>query len=273
MGSYCTCFNTNQEQNNEMVEGIIPQTILEKNSVENIEDARLKNNNNDNEENDKEENISDNNKNKPLLLNEKNQELIIQMEDEKKEEDLNSVKIDNNKTRNTLKRAVSQYSHNSSNISKIQDLNDTIFDYFNEIRTNPEDFDKLSESHGVKDIIQKFINSNTTCDNLIMNSFYNLILASYINDITCDGEDNHNMLLEQIEKEEKIKNYNKKLFVIDGDIKEPNEVIWKLIETNKETALEDFFSKNIEYLIIASKTLKDKEKFKCFLLILSKKEL
>ena len=45
-------------------------------------------------------------------------------------------------------------------MSKIQELYESIFDYFNEIRTEPQNFEKISERHGVSDIIQKVINDS-----------------------------------------------------------------------------------------------------------------
>ena len=52
------------------------------------------------------------------------------------------------------------FSNDSSIMSKIQELYESIFDYFNEIRTEPQNFEKISERHGVSDIIQKVINDS-----------------------------------------------------------------------------------------------------------------
>ena len=120
----------------------------------------------------------------------------------------------------------------------------------------------------VWDILQKFTNDSNSCNNLIANSYYNLLLSSCINNNTADGE-NYEQLMELIEKEEKIKNYNKKLFVIDGDINEPNEVVWKLIENNKDIAEKLFFSNSVECLVISCQIC-NPGNFKCYFLFLSK---
>ena len=106
------------------------------------------------------------------------------------------------------------------------------------------------EDHDVGDILQKIINASNSLNNLMINAYFNLLLSSYINDNSDDGENNE-ILLKSMEKEEKIKNYNKQLFVSEAEIDKPNEPIWSLIENNKDIAYEAFFSNQIEYLVIS----------------------
>ena len=169
----------------------------------------IKNINTENDNRDEEDKNNNCNNHNNSLNNEdyKDEDDIKEdIENEKKEE----KKISNHRTGITP----GYNSDYSSDISTIQELYESIFEYFNEIRTDPEKYERIAEEHGVGDIIQRIINN--PCTNLIMNSFYNLLLSSYINDNTSDGEDNKN-LLEEIDKEDKIKNFNKSLFVIEGD--------------------------------------------------------
>ena len=105
----------------------------------------------------------------------------------------------------------------------------------------------------------------------MINGYFNLLLSSYINDNTDDGENNE-ILLKSMEEEEKIKNYNKQLFVSEAEIDNPNEPVWSLIENNKDIANEAFFSNQIEYLVISClKKENDSQTFKCYFLLLTKR--
>lgn len=292
MGCNCNCLLKDQEAGSEMRGGILPGIEIKESKKEDIL-LEVKNLNTENDINDDKEIINfNNNKNNSLLLdeNEKKSENVKKSENEKKsendlkqdiendnykknekeemdkkEEIIDKLKLTNYQTgitRNSFKKMNSDV---SSNNSQIQELNETIFEYFNEIRTEPDNYEKEAEQHGVGDIIQKA----NACTSLIANIFFNLLLSSYINNNTIDGEDNKN-LLEEINKEDKIKDYNKSLFVIDGDTSNPNEVVWKLIEGNKDIALETFFSNKIDSLALYCQKSHNKNKFKAYFLLLSK---
>ena len=263
MGCNCNCLHKDQEANNEMVGGIIPGLGIKDSKKDDmlLEIKNIHTENDNREEEEDKNNISNINNNSLNQDENKNEDDLRQdIEIDKKEEE---KKISNYQTRITP-----GYNSDDSDASTIQELYESIFEYFNDIRTDPEQYEKVAEDHGVLDIIQKVINN--PCNNLIINSFYNLLLSSYINENTADGEDNKN-ILEEIDKEEKIKNFNKSLFVIDGDINNSNEVIWKLIENNKDNAYETFFSNKIDCLVISCKKTHEKNKFKCYFLFLSKK--
>ena len=282
MGCNCNCLRKEPESNNEMVYGVIPGIGISNN--DNLNEIININTENDNEEEDNNanekdknndniitENINDNIKDNAKVNDNENNNLnnSLSLKDEEKNEIYDKLKVSNAQTglsRNTPRRIIS---NDSSAVSKIQDLYESIFEYFNEIRIKPDKFKKIAESHGVLDIIQKVIEDSNSCNTLIINNFYNLLLSSYLNNYTNDGEDN-NKLLEEIEKEEKIKNFNKKLFVIDGDIDNSNEVVWKLIEKNKSIAMETFFSNAIDCLVISCQMINN-QNFKCYFLFLSKK--
>ena len=228
MGCKCNnCLAKNQENSNEMVDGIIPI----KTEGDDINHAR------ENDEN----NEDDINKNKNPIL----KAPVDKIEKDKNEESL----------------------YDSSIVSKLQELNESISEYFNQVRTSPEKFGKEAEEHDVGNIIQKVINSSTPCRSLIINPFYNSLLSSYFNDDKNDGDNNY--LLDKIEKEEQFTNYNKKLFNVEGDLDDSNEIVWKLIENNKDIAYETFFSNSIECFAICCKQIEDK-KINCYFLFLSK---
>lgn len=244
MGCECNCLNKDAERNEEMVNGIIPGLGIMRESDDLNEKENILNDININTEN---ENINKLNLSKEIPLEQEN---ILKT----------------GPSRNNYRKIIS---YDSSLVSRIQNQIESIFDYFNELRTEPENYEKDAEEYGFSDLIQKIKNSHIPCNNLIINSFYNLLLSSYINNYSEDKNDNN--LIRAIENEEKLKNYNKNLYLVIADINKPNEVVWKLIEKNKDIAYETFFKNNFEYLIISCHQIPDNENFKCYFLLLSKK--
>jgi hypothetical protein len=254
-GCNCNCLLKDPESHNEMVNGIIPglgvvtqkkdeHEIININTENDFEEGRL---------------ITGNNV-------EPNKEEI--KEEDKPQDD---IKLFNNKTILSQNNKIENPQDDSSVFSMIQEFSETIFDYFNEIRTSPDDFKQVADEHGAIDIIQKAIDSPYQCNKLIINSFFNLLLSSYINNNTDDGNNNEK-IIELMEKEEKIKQYDKKIFEVEAEISHPNDAVWNLFLNNKDIAYETFFTNNLEYLIIScQKNVGDNNKFKCYFLLLSKR--
>ena len=241
-GCNCKCLSKNREADNEMLNGSLPG-IYKKGKKKN-DIYEIKNINTD------ENYIYDNNK-----------------ENNNNSENEQSIKLQNKVGISRNPQKLLQY--NSSVLSMIQDLCDSIFDYFNEIRTNPEDYEEIAEEYNVGEIIQKIKNAPKKCKNIIANTTFNSLLSAFVNENVDDGE-NYDKLLKALDNEEKIKNYNKDLLVFEGSINNQKEAVWILIEDNKNTAYEMFFSNDIEFFVICCQIKDDFKKFKCFLLVLSK---
>ena len=187
------------------------------------------------------------------------------------EEDLNNFKNENiipNKSRNKNIRKIISY--DSSLLSQLQEQTESIFEYFEELRTNPGDYQKDAEQHELSELLQKVQSSENACKTIILNSFLNLLFNSYVN--SYNGDDNNNNLIDALEKDDKLKDYNQQLFSVETDISKPNEVIWKLIEDNKDIAYETFFFNDIEYLLISCVKIPESENFRSYFLFLTKKE-
>ena len=160
-------------------------------------------------------------------------------------------------------------SSSSSTILELLDYTESIFDYFVELRTNPEDYEKDAEEHQLSELLQKVQNSENACRTIILNSFLNLLFNSYVN--TYSGDDNNDNLIQALENDEKLKDYNQKLFSVEADINKPNEVIWKLIEDNKDIAYETFFFNDIEYLLVSCVQIPESKNYRSYFLFLEKK--
>ena len=161
-------------------------------------------------------------------------------------------------------------SYDPSMISQLQEQAESIFEYFEELRTNSEDYEKDAEEHQLSELFQKVQNSENACKALILNSFLNLLFNSYVN--TYSGEANNDKLIKALEKEEKMKDYNQKLFSVEADINKPNEVIWKLIQDNKDIAYETFFFNDIDYLLVSCVQIPESKNYRSYFLFLKKKE-
>ena len=190
----------------------------------------------------------------------------------KEEEDVNKLKNENEKlvkSRNpTIDRKIISY--DSSLLSKLQEQTESIFEYFEELRTNPEDYEKDAEEHQLSELLQKVQNSGNPCKTIILNSFLNLLFNSYVTNYS--GDDNNDNLIKALENEEKLKDYDQKLFSVEADINKPNEVIWKLMEDNKDIAYETFFFDDIEYLLVSCVQIPESENYRSYFLFLKKKE-
>lgn len=158
---------------------------------------------------------------------------------------------------------------NSVLLTQNLERNEIVFDFFNEIRTDPKKYETEAKSHEVFDIFEKYYEKFNNPNSLIKNPFYNLLLESSIsNNLNKFGIDG---LKQAIEKEEQIKDYKKELFVEDAPISEPEESVWNLLSNNKDNAINDFFISKIDYLIISSSPIKNSQKIKVFFLFLRKK--
>jgi len=69
-----------------------------------------------------------------------------------------------------------------------------------------------------------------------------------------------------------MKDYNQKLFSVEADINKPNEVIWKLIQDNKDIAYETFFFNDIDYLLVSCVQIPENKSYRSYFLFLKKKE-
>ena len=187
------------------------------------------------------------------------------------EEDINNFRNGNTNPKNSRNKNYRRIiSYDSSLLSKLQEQTDSIFEFFDELRTKPEDYEKDAEEHQLSELFQKVQNSENACKTLIINSFLNLLFNSYVN--TYSGDDNNDNLIQALENDEKLKDYNQKLFSVEADINKPNEVIWKLIEDNKDIAYETFFFNDIEYLLVSCVQIPESENYRSYFLFLTKKE-
>ena len=182
-------------------------------------------------------------------LESKNENEKIQID----EKDDNKIKLD------TL---------NSEGFAIEQERNEEIFDYYNDIRTNPQNYLIESEKYGLKDLISSAIERKKTenLSILLKNPFLNLFFNNYVKKYPFSKEE----ILKNMENNEQVKGYKKWLYIADSNVDNPKESIWNLLKDNKEIALDEILYKKIDYFIVCSNKLKENNIIKNYFFYLRK---
>ena len=156
-------------------------------------------------------------------------------------------------------------------ISKNQERNEYIFDFFNQIRLTPENYLNDSKRYNLYDLFQTVIDNKYQGNkvHLIKNPFLNIFLEETVN--VSNG--NKNEILNKLAEESRIRNYNKQLYIVETSGDEPIEAVWILLKENKKIALKEFFGNKIDYLIVSSQLNKTRNKIIAYFLILKKKDV
>ena len=166
-------------------------------------------------------------------------------------------RLDNYKKRSETfrnnKTKVENMTSDSEFISINQERNDLIFEFYNNLRIKPQNFLKEAEKYDLVDLIQSSIDNtyNENISHLIKNPFYNLLFESIINKVNGNKDE----IMDELNEDSQIKNYKKKLFVVESTSNEPNKIIWKLLQDNKDIALREILYSKIDYLIIATNSV------------------
>lgn len=162
----------------------------------------------------------------------------------------------------------------SSNFLSVnQDRNETLFDYFNEIRLNPQTFEKEAESHGLLEFIQNIKESTEAVKALIKNPYYNLALESYIMPNKSKGNiDDESELIKEIENDTKLMDFDKELYIVEANSENATEAVWNLLEENKHRNKTHLLTDKIDILVVASMPIRGTQNFKAYFLFLKSKK-
>lgn len=192
--------------------------------------------------------------------------------DDKNNDIEEDIKLKNSKKdsqNNFYNYNINQYTEDSDRISSDQQRNEEIFDFFNDLRNNPQNYLNEAEKYNLADIISsardRIISENI--NNLIKNPFFNLFLDTYVKKTPFSKED----ILNNIDNNEQLKVYQKNLYCIETPFERPNESVWNLLTENKDKALDDILFKKIDYFIVSSLYIPDKKIFMVYFLFLKKR--
>ena len=160
-----------------------------------------------------------------------------------------------------------QESMDSDFINSDQKRSEEIFNYFNDLRTNPQNYLSEAQKYGLQKAIstaaEKAVEGNIKT--LIKNSFFDL----YFDKCVKASPESEEEILKNLEKEEKLKDYEKKLYMVLGDGQKPGDCVWGLIKNSENNG--EVLWQDVDYLVITVMSLEEKNKIWSYFLFLSKK--
>ena len=155
---------------------------------------------------------------------------------------------------------------------EIFDLNEEksekIFQFFNDIRLNPENYINQSNDENISDLLKKADKYPYKPNALIKNSgfFYQLregLLNIYS---TPKGDES---LIDEIENL-CFKDFDiRKRYMVECPIDEEEEAIWNLLKKYENVALDELLTNNVSYCVICALPIKDSYNMKVYFLMLS----
>ena len=173
-----------------------------------------------------------------------NKDIDIEIRNEKKSNINNIEQVNNYKE--TL---------DSEYLNLIQERNNDIFEFFIDLRANPNNYIEESKNYDLDDIISEAYN-NKLYENkrmLIQNIFFNLILDDCVKKFS-DSKDN---ILFELEKHTQFKDHEKNLYIVKASFDNPKDFVWYLLKENKENALNEILYKNHDFLIVSNEPVSD----------------
>ena len=162
-----------------------------------------------------------------------------------------------NKNKNTTEREL---------LSLEQQRADSIFDYFNQIKVNPQNFLEESKAYDLFEELNEYINSNER-SLFIKNRFYNSLLELYAK----KTPSNDKQIERSINNDLNMNKYEKNFYVVESTLQEPNNSVWILLQKNKKNILNKMLLVNISYLILYISPIENTTNIKVYFLFLQLK--
>ena len=163
--------------------------------------------------------------------------------------------INDNESNSTYKLKKIHEEIDTEYLNENQSRNNDIFDFFIDLRSNPSKYIEESKQYELDDIII-YANNNKLFENikmLINNPFFNLFLNSYVNKYP-DSKEN---ILFDLENNMQLQNFEKTLYSVKYNSKNPKDFVWYLLKENKDIALNDILYRNSDFVVISSDFLSD----------------
>ena len=150
-------------------------------------------------------------------------------------------------------------------ISSDQQKSEEIFEIFNNIRNNPQNYIMDSKNYNLYQIISSAAEKSKFIKNLIKNPFFDLFFDKCVK----ASPKSRKNILNNIEKEKLFNDYEKNIYIVEGNKEKTEECVWNLLKICANNGIE-ILEKDIDYLVISTMTLKEQNKFLCYFLFLSK---
>ena len=173
-----------------------------------------------------------------------NKDKEIEMRNEK-ESNINNIEKVNN-AKETL---------DSEYLNLIQERNNDIFEFFLDLRSNPNNYIEEAKNYDLDDIITEAYN-NKLYENkrmLIQNISYSLFLDASIKKFP----DSKDSILFELENYTQLKDCEKNLYIVKAAFDDPKDYVWYLLKENKENALNEILYKNHDFLVVSNDSISD----------------
>ena len=173
-----------------------------------------------------------------------NKDKEIEMRNEK-ESNINNIEKVNN-AKETL---------DSEYLNLIQERNNDIFEFFLDLRSNPNNYIEESKNYDLDDIITEAYN-NKLYENkriIIQNISYSLFLDAIIKKFP----DSKDSILFELENNKQLKDYEKNLYIVKAAFDDPKDYVYYLLKENKENALNEILYKNNDFLVVSNDSISD----------------
>ena len=230
MGSCCSSHQQEIEENKEMKDGLIPKF---ENTVEVDEKEEIKETEKENE----------------------NMKNMKSMKENKKEVKQSLYNFSQN---------YQQDSMDSDFITSEQKISEEIYDYFNDIRNNPQNYLSEGQKNGIQNVIstaaEKAVEGNI--QNILKNPHLEMVFDNCVK----AHRDSKEEILKSLEKEEKVKNREKALYMILGNSNKPKDCVWSLLKTSENNG--EILWKDIEYLLVSTMFLEETKNILCYFLFI-----
>ena len=122
-----------------------------------------------------------------------------------------------------------------------------------------------SKNYNLYQIISSAAEKSKFIKNLIKNPFFDLFFDKCVK----ASPKSRKNILNNIEKEKLFNDYEKNIYIVEGNKEKTEECVWNLIKICANNGIE-ILEKDIDYLVISTMTLKEQNKFLCYFLFLSK---
>ena len=159
--------------------------------------------------------------------------------------------------------------NDNNNVSNVEEnRNDEIYDFFNDLRANPQNYLNQAQKYDLYDIIaaaKEHVNENNI-DKLIKTSFMSLRFDEFVHKTPFSKSN----ILKNIENDIIIQKYIKKLYIVESSSDNPIECVWNLLKENRNIALNEILYNNPDYFVISTYYLKDENKIRAYFLFLKK---
>ena len=161
------------------------------------------------------------------------------------------------------------FDDDNNNISNDEEYrNDEIYDFFNDLRANPQNYLNQAQKYDLYDIIaaaKEHVNENNI-DKLIKTSFMSIRFDEFVK----RSPFSKSKILKNIDNDVIIQKYIKKLYIVESSSDNPIECVWNLIKENRDIALNEILYNNPDYFVISTFYLKDENKIRAYFLFLKK---